>query len=70
MESFERRDFVIWRGAGGDAARAPLASRDAVESARDQVQAIAMHDDRVKHPISPGLDVFSIKSLPAKEDRL
>ncbi|MCA9689837.1 MAG: hypothetical protein KC636_09520 [Myxococcales bacterium] len=41
MASFERRDFVIWRGAGGDAARAPLASRDDVQSAKEQVQTIA-----------------------------
>jgi hypothetical protein len=40
MESFERRDFVIWLGAGGDAARAPFASRDAVQSAKNQVQTI------------------------------
>jgi len=42
MESFERRDFVIWQGAGGDAAQAPLASRDAVQGAKDQVQAMTI----------------------------
>jgi len=42
MESFERRDFVVWPGAWGDAARAPLASRDAVQGAKDQVQTIMM----------------------------
>jgi len=42
MESFERRDFVIWRGVGGDTAQAPLAFHDAVQSVKDQVQTIAM----------------------------
>jgi len=42
MESFERRDLVIWLEACGDAAPAPLASRDAVQSAKDQVQTITM----------------------------
>ncbi|MCC0052281.1 MAG: hypothetical protein H6881_10425 [Rhodobiaceae bacterium] len=97
MESFERWDFVIWQEAGGDAARAPLASRDAVQSAKGQVQAIMMDLSLSTCPSSPGLDVFSapasskashdalhracgfssltrkilsIKSLPAKDDRL
>jgi hypothetical protein len=43
MEAFERRNFVIWPGARGDAARAPLASRDAVQGAKDQVQTIIRH---------------------------
>jgi hypothetical protein len=37
MESFDRRDFAIWQGACGDAAQAPLASRDPVHGAKDQV---------------------------------
>jgi len=36
MESFERQNFVIWQGACGDAARAPLAVRAAVQGAKDQ----------------------------------
>jgi len=36
MESFKRRDFVIWQGAYGDAAQAPLAMRNAVQGAKSR----------------------------------
>jgi hypothetical protein len=42
MESFERRYFVVWQGARGDAVQAPLAARDAVQNAKEQVHAIAV----------------------------
>ncbi|MGJ8570136.1 MAG: hypothetical protein ACSHXI_05455 [Hoeflea sp.] len=61
MESFERWDFVIWQGAGGDAARASLAVRDAVQSAREQVHTIASRPEAAiaEIPQLPRLDVFS-----------
>jgi hypothetical protein len=59
MEPFERRNFVLWQGAWGDAARAPLASRDAVQSAKGQVQTIMMDCFGSNCPSWPGLDVFS-----------
>jgi hypothetical protein len=40
LESFERRDFVVWQGAQGDAVQAPLALRNAVQNAKDQARAV------------------------------
>jgi hypothetical protein len=40
MESFERRYFVVWLGAQGDAAQTPLATRDNVQDAKDQIHTI------------------------------
>jgi len=45
MESSERRGFVIWRGACGDAVRASLAVRDEVQSAKEQAHTIAWQLD-------------------------
>jgi hypothetical protein len=45
MESFERRDFVIWQEVHYDAVRAPLAVRDDVQSAKDQAHSIAWSTD-------------------------
>jgi hypothetical protein len=47
MESFERQDFVIWRGECSDAVRAPLAVRVEVRSAKAQVHAIPFQDERL-----------------------
>ena len=44
MESFDRRYFVIWQGAWGAVVQAPQATRDAVQSAKEQGQAIAERD--------------------------
>ncbi|MGJ8571860.1 MAG: hypothetical protein ACSHXI_14280 [Hoeflea sp.] len=41
MGSFERWEFVIWLGACGDAVRAPLAVRDALQSVEEQAHSIA-----------------------------
>jgi hypothetical protein len=41
MESFERRDFGFWLETESDAVQAPLALRDVVQGAKDQVQTIA-----------------------------
>jgi len=61
MESFERRDFVIWQGARGDAARAPLAARDAVQSAKEQAHTIGFRPDvTIAGTLQlPRLDAFS-----------
>jgi hypothetical protein len=60
MESFERRDFVSRPGAGSDAVQAPLAFRDAVRGAKDQVQTIAVCDYKSMPWLHPGLAVFSV----------
>jgi hypothetical protein len=61
MESFERRDFVIWREVCGDAVRAPLAVRDDAQSAKGQAHTITWRTDTAiaEAPQLPRLVVFS-----------
>jgi len=61
METFERRDFVIWREACGDAVRAPLAVRDDVQSAKEQAHTITWKTYIAieEAPQLPRLDLFS-----------
>jgi len=61
MESCERWDFVIWQEACDDAARAPLAVRDAVQSAKEQAHTIASRPETAITgiPQLPRMDAFS-----------
>jgi hypothetical protein len=65
MESSERRDFVIWQGACGDAVRAPLAVCDEVQSAKEQAHTIASRPDAAiaEAPQLSRLDVISTPAL-------
>ncbi len=53
---------MIWQGAQGDAAPAPLAVRNTVQGAKDQAHTIASRPCgcvRENHPQPSRLDVFS-----------